>query len=158
MPDDFTPAKRSAVMALIRSRGNASTESRLIALMKEAGITGWRRKQMLPGKPDFVFRKNRFCVFVDGCFWHGCPKHATWPKQNEKFWSYKILGNKARDRKVSCELRAAGWKVFRIWEHSLKNPGPVIARIRKALAAQLPQSLTAKEKARKTNLSSRLCR
>jgi DNA mismatch endonuclease (patch repair protein) len=68
MPDIFTPAKRSAVMALIRLRGNRATELRLIALMREHGITGWRRNAKVFGKPDFVFRRERVAVFVDGCF------------------------------------------------------------------------------------------
>ena len=58
---------------------------------------------------------------MDGCFWHGCPKHATQPKTNAKFWRLKIATNKARDRKVNRLLKAAGWKVIRIWEHELKH-------------------------------------
>jgi DNA mismatch endonuclease (patch repair protein) len=77
MPDVFTKAKRSAVMSLIRSRGNRATELSLIALMGEHGITGWRRNAPVYGKPDFVFRGPKVAVFVDGCFWHGCPRHAT---------------------------------------------------------------------------------
>jgi DNA mismatch endonuclease (patch repair protein) len=70
-------------------------------------------------QPDFVFPKLRLAVFVDGCFWHGCPIHATWPKQNGAFWRAKILGNKARDRRVDRTLRKAGWRVPRVWEHEL---------------------------------------
>jgi DNA mismatch endonuclease (patch repair protein) len=70
-------------------------------------------------KPDFVFPKLKLAVFVDGCFWHGCPIHATWPKQNAAFWRTKILGNKVRDRLVDRTLRKAGWRVVRVWEHEL---------------------------------------
>ena len=70
MPDVFTAAKRSAVMARIRGRGNKDTELRMMALLRAHGITGWRRGQKLFGKPDFVFRRERVAVFVDGCFWH----------------------------------------------------------------------------------------
>jgi DNA mismatch endonuclease (patch repair protein) len=133
MPDVFTPEKRSEVMSRIRSHGNKDTELALAALMRAAGITGWRRRQKLPGRPDFVFRRERVCVFVDGCFWHGCPAHYRRPKSNRAFWDAKIARNRARDRKVSRELRAAGWSVLRVWEHSLKNPGPVLARLRRAL-------------------------
>jgi DNA mismatch endonuclease (patch repair protein) len=90
---------------------------------------GWRRGSKLPGKPDFVFPKLKTAVFVDGCFWHGCPKHATWPKiilrqaygrqARAAFWLAKITGNKARDRKVNRLLRAKSWAVMRIWEHEL---------------------------------------
>jgi DNA mismatch endonuclease (patch repair protein) len=124
-------------MSIIRSHGNKSTELRLIELFRKHQITGWRRKQNLTGRPDFIFRSARLALFVDGCFWHGCPKHATWPKQNKAFWREKILRNRARDRQVTRELRAAGWKVLRIWEHSLKMPGPVIARIHRALARSI---------------------
>ena len=134
MPDVFTPEKRSEVMSRIRSHGNKDTELVLVALMRAAGITGWRRRQKLPGRPDFVFRRERVCVFVDGCFWHGCPAHYRRPKSKRAFWDAKIARNRARDRKVARELRAARWSVLRVWEHSLKNPGPVLARLRRALS------------------------
>jgi len=68
---------------------------------------------------DFVFLKSRTAIFVDGCFWHGCPKHATKPANNRAFWKKKLGGNKMRDRLVNRTLRRAGWKVVRIWEHEL---------------------------------------
>ena len=133
MTDVFTKAKRSAVMSRIRSRGNRATELRLIALMREHGITGWRRNAPVFGNPDFIFRRERVAVFVDGCFWHGCPKHGTRPKQNRKFWDAKIQKNKERDRSVNRELRKAGWRVMRIWEHDLsaRNEKRLAGRIRK---------------------------
>jgi G:T-mismatch repair DNA endonuclease (very short patch repair protein) len=70
-------------------------------------------------RPDFVFLKSRMAIFVDGCFWHGCPKHATKPRNNAAFWKKKLAGNKTRDRMVNRALRRAGWKVVRIWEHAL---------------------------------------
>jgi DNA mismatch endonuclease (patch repair protein) len=70
-------------------------------------------------RPDFVFPKQRLAVFVDGCFFHGCPKHATWPKNNAAFWRAKITGNMARDRLQTRLLRAHGWRVIRIWECQL---------------------------------------
>ena len=73
-------------------------------------------------RPDFVFRKQRTVIFVDGCFWHGCPKHATWPANRAAWWRHKIEGNQARDRLVTRTLRRAGWKVVRIWEHQLQSP------------------------------------
>jgi DNA mismatch endonuclease (patch repair protein) len=72
-------------------------------------------------KPDFVFQKLKTAVFVDGCFWHGCPKHATWPKTRAAFWLEKITGNKARDCRVNRALRKRGWTVVRVWEHELKR-------------------------------------
>jgi len=119
MADIFTKAKRSAVMALIRSRGNRATELRMIALLRAHGITGWRRGVRLMGRPDFVFRRERVCVFVDGCFWHACPRHGTRPAGNRAFWKAKLDRNAARDRSVTRALRKAGWAVLRVWEHDL---------------------------------------
>jgi DNA mismatch endonuclease (patch repair protein) len=84
-------------------------------------------------KPDFVFPKLRLAVFVDGCFWHGCPLHATQPRNNAAFWRKKLTANQARDRKVNRALRAAGWRVWRIWEHELarKNPRSLDRRLRR---------------------------
>ncbi len=107
-------------MARIRGTGNQSTELRLIALMRAHGITGWRRHWPVFGKPDFVFPKRRLAVFVDGCFWHGCPRHFTRPKSRQAFWDDKIAANRARDRRVTRTLRAQGWRVVRLWEHALR--------------------------------------
>jgi DNA mismatch endonuclease, patch repair protein len=98
MTDVFTKAKRSEVMSRIRGRGNKETELALAILLRKAGITGWRRNQKIFGKPDFVFRKAREAVFVDGCFWHACPKHATTPASHRAFWKRKLAKNQARDR------------------------------------------------------------
>jgi DNA mismatch endonuclease (patch repair protein) len=70
-------------------------------------------------KPDFVFRQVRLELFVDGCFWHGCPKHATKPKNNRAFWRRKLTANKRRDALVNRNLRRAGCRVVRIWECDL---------------------------------------
>jgi DNA mismatch endonuclease (patch repair protein) len=82
-------------------------------------------------RPDFVFPKLGIAVFVDGCFWHGCPLHATQPKQNAEFWSAKIAANQARDRLVTRTLRARGWRVLRIWEHELtkRHQARLLARL-----------------------------
>ena len=133
MPDVFTQAKRSEVMSRIRGKGNKSTEIRLLKLFRKHNIKGWRRHQPMPGKPDFVFPKERLAVFVDGCFWHACPRCYIKPKQNAKFWREKISGNKRRDLKVSRQLRTEGWSVCRIWECRLKKPDVVIRRIRRML-------------------------
>ena len=133
MADVFDKAKRSEVMSRIRGKGNKKTEIALLELMKTHGITGWRRHQPIPGKPDFVFRRSRVAIFVDGCFWHGCPKHCRYPSTNEDFWYKKLEANKKRDRQVTRILKGKGWTVIRIWECQLaKNPGRSIARIRNA--------------------------
>lgn len=123
---------RSQIMSRVRGRGNKSTEERLARLFRKAGIKGWRRHRPLPGTPDFVFAKGCLVVFVDGCFWHGCPKHATLPRTRRTFWLKKFATNKARDRRVNLELRRLGWRVVRIWEHDLKKcPGRCIKKISK---------------------------
>jgi len=120
MPDVFNPQKRSEVMSSIRSRGNQSTEIRFISMMRQAGITGWRRGSTLPGKPDFVFSKERLAVFVDGDFWHGHPINCQLPRGNRAFWLKKIDSNRMRDKRVTRLLRSRGWIVMRFWESSLK--------------------------------------
>jgi len=74
----------------------------------------------LPGgrvRPDIAFTKWKVAVFCDGCFWHVCPEHATYPVQNRDFWSVKLARNVERDRSDTARLEAAGWIVVRIWEH-----------------------------------------
>ena len=134
MPDVFTKAKRSQVMSRIRSRENRDTEIALAKLFRRNKITGWRRNQKIFGKPDFTFPKLKLAVFVDGCFWHGCPKHATQPKSNQAFWRRKFSKNKKRDVLVTRTLRRAGWLVLRIWECALKkNPLNCLRPIQRAL-------------------------
>ena len=134
MPDVFTKAKRSEVMSRIRGRGNKETELELMKLLREHRITGWRRNQKVFGKPDFLFRRNRLALFVDGCFWHGCPKHCKIPAGNRSFWKKKFAANKARDRRVNRELRRLGWQVIRIWEHDLaRRQNHSIARIERVI-------------------------
>ena len=119
MPDVFTREKRSQVMSRIRGRGNKEAEVALLKLLCAHGITGRRRHQPLFGKPDFVFRRERLAIFVDGCFWHGCPKHSNMPVNNRPFWERKLTANRRRDRLVTKTLRQPGWLVLRIWEHDL---------------------------------------
>ena len=107
-------------------------------LLRRRKITGWRRhfqiKLQLPAaqishpasrpftvRPDFVFSKSHLAIFVDGCFWHGCPVHGTKPKGNRAFWKKKFAANIARDRRVNRTLRAGKWRVIRIWEHTLRR-------------------------------------
>ncbi|WP_050023291.1 very short patch repair endonuclease [Verrucomicrobium sp. BvORR034] len=154
MPDVFTPEKRSQVMSLIRSTGNKDTELRLMLLLRAAGIKGWRRhalitvpdtsrhatRPMLKVKPDFVFWKLRVAVFVDGCFWHGCPRCYVRPKQNRKFWDTKVVANRARDTKVTRQLRKANWRVLRLWECTLtaKHVNRTMGRLNRMLQASTP--------------------
>jgi DNA mismatch endonuclease (patch repair protein) len=121
-------------MARIRKFGNEATEMRLVRLLRRDGVSGWRRHLTLPGRPDFTFRRERVVVFIDGCFWHGCPRCNWTPASNTTYWQEKLRRNKARDRQADRALRQAGWHVLRVWEHTLKRqPGRVLSRIRAAL-------------------------
>jgi len=81
---------------------------------------------------DVAFPGIKIAIFVDGCFWHGCPKHATWPKQNAEFWRKKIETNRARDADTNERLHAIGWKVLRIWEH--ESPVTAAEKVSKLVA------------------------
>jgi len=134
MPDVFTKTKRSDVMSRIRGRGNKSTEGALAAILRTHKVTGWRRHTALPGKPDFAFRSSKLAVFVDGCFWHRCPRCFTKPVTNAVFWETKLAANVMRDLRVRRRLRALGWRVVRIWEHDLRRPDNIARRIASALS------------------------
>ncbi|MBS0251470.1 MAG: very short patch repair endonuclease [Proteobacteria bacterium] len=137
MVDHLEVAERSALMSRVRSRGNASTEVALARLMRRSKISGWRRNQKIFGSPDFVFRAPRIAVFVDGCFWHGCPRCYATPKQNALFWTAKISRNRSRDLKVTRHLRKEGWSVLRIWEHSMSDTEIVIGKILRKLTNRI---------------------
>lgn len=74
-------------------------------------VSGFRRRA------DIIFPRDKVAVFLDGCFWHGCPEHMTWPVANAQWWRKKIEGNRLRDRGTDKVLQSAGWSVLRVWEH-----------------------------------------
>jgi DNA mismatch endonuclease (patch repair protein) len=123
-------------MSRVRGVGNRSTELRAIQIFRFRQITGWRRHYRIPGRPDFVFPRERVAIFLDGCFWHCCPRHSSTPTNNRAFWQRKLRNNQLRDRNTTKQLRLSGWKVLRIWEHELtqRNERALIRRIRSALA------------------------
>lgn len=87
---------------------------------------------------DLVFRKVRIAVFVDGCYWHGCPLHHTRPVTNREFWADKIASNIARDADTNARLEAAGWVVLRFWEH--EDPEAVADVVQERVRSALPRS------------------
>ncbi len=135
MPDVFSRPKRSEIMSHVRGRGNKATELAMVALLRSHHITDWRRHASVFGNPDFVFPRHRLAVFVDGCFWHGCPVHATRPASNRAFWRRKLARNKARDRLVTRTLKRNGWLVLRVWQHELsrQNEQRLVGRIQRAV-------------------------
>jgi DNA mismatch endonuclease, patch repair protein len=104
------------------SRIRGSNTAPELALRKALWSLGlrYRLKSDLPGKPDLVFTRARIVVFLDGCFWHGCPVHSQQPKTNSGFWLAKIGRNKQRDSEVTKQLNLSGWTVLRYWEHEVR--------------------------------------
>lgn len=121
MTDKFSKNERSAIMRAVKSRGNASTELKLINIFKANKIKGWRRNYKLVGKPDFVFPKQRIVIFADGCFWHGHDCKKIKPADNAGYWEEKIKRNKMRDNAISKALLKKKWQVIRIWECEIKK-------------------------------------
>jgi DNA mismatch endonuclease (patch repair protein) len=132
--------RRQATLVVRSSRRKeAQTENRK-SKIRNPKLIGASSPRLLRVKVDFVFLKSRTAIFVDGCFWHSCPKHATKPKNNRAFWRRKLAANKSRDRLVNHALRRAGWRVLRIWEHTLRwatkdkrNEARLLRRIQRAL-------------------------
>ena len=113
---------RSRMMSRVRSKGNKSTERRLRAALVKAAISGWRmHPQGILGTPDFFFPEFQFSIFVDGCFWHGCPMCGRRSKSRTDYWDKKLELNIARDGKVNAALESRGYKVLRVWEHELRD-------------------------------------
>jgi DNA mismatch endonuclease (patch repair protein) len=114
------PAGHSGRMRAIKDRGNKSTEARLRAKLVRAGVRGWRlHPKGLPGKPDVLFPAHRVVLFVDGCYWHGCPCVVRPRKVNGEYWNAKIEGNRQRDVRNTRKLEDDGYRVLRVWEHEL---------------------------------------
>lgn len=91
-------------------------------------------RSQLPGRPDIVFGPARVAVFVDGCFWHGCPRHFVQPKNNAEFWRSKIAGNRERDARKDAELEVLGWLAVHVWEH--EEAAVAAVRIAELVAAR----------------------
>ena len=114
------------------------------AIRRELHALGLRYRVHVPLKyiprraADVCFTKAKVAVFVDGCFWHGCPTHATWPKNNAEFWRAKIEANRARDRDTDARVRGHGWEVVRVWEH--EPPRQAAERIAEVVRVALPDS------------------
>lgn len=123
------PLTRSEIMSRVK-RKNSSAELALRSALHAQGLR-FRLQRRIEGiMVDIVFPRQRVIVFIDGCFWHGCPKHATLPKTNTVYWLPKLEENKERDKRQSARLRKSGWKVIRVWEHECLPPKPqTVARI-----------------------------
>ena len=115
----------------VRGKGNRTTEARFRAMLVRAGIRGWTMQTKgIKGKPDFYFPESKVAVFLDGCFWHGCPNCGHVPSVNRPFWKAKIERNQRRDRDTDELLLQMGIIPIRFWEHELKDsPRECIQRL-----------------------------
>ena len=106
-------------MAKVANRNTAAE----MAVRRELHRRGFRYRVAQPitgmgrTRPDIVFTRERIAIFIDGCFWHRCPEHATFPQANALWWAEKLELNQARDQKTDFQLRELGWEVVRVWEH-----------------------------------------
>ena len=130
MVDSVDQVTRSHIMRAIKSEGSLSTERRFGALLARSGINGWHfHDSLLPGKPDVVFEKQRIAVFLDGCFWHGCPDCYRRPNSRRDYWDKKIEANGTRDKQIRRQLVAQDWTVLRFWEHEIKDDSERCIRV-----------------------------
>jgi DNA mismatch endonuclease, patch repair protein len=137
IPDTPGPSQRSANMRAIRRRDSAAE----LALRSELHRRGRRYRVDFPvavvgrpPRPDIAFTRQKLAVFVDGCFWHGCPQHGRRPKQNSHYWGPKIARNVERDKEQEVRLTSAGWAVVRVWEH--EDPEDAADRIEQLLSSR----------------------
>jgi DNA mismatch endonuclease (patch repair protein) len=133
-PDNLSKEDRIKTMRSVKSK-KTGPERRLRAMLIGAGFIGWRiNPEGIDGKPDFAFPDNKIAIFVDGCFWHGCPIcKRTLPETNKAYWEKKINRNAQRDQEYTEKLQKAGWRVLRIWEHQLTkktNLNPLAEKIK----------------------------
>ncbi len=120
MTDVLTKKQRSYCMSQIRAK---DTQPEIIfrKAISGSGIRGYRLNYRLIGKPDIVFPKKKIAIFIDGCFWHKCPKCFPELSTRKKYWVKKIQSNMDRDKRINKELRRMGWRIIRVWEHETKN-------------------------------------
>lgn len=130
------PSSPHATATMKANRGVDTRPEQLLRTMLHARGLRYRvnlrlKVRDVAVRPDIVFTRRRVAVFVDGCFWHGCPEHMSWPKSNGEFWRAKIERTRQRDQEQDRVLREAGWVVVRVWEH--EEVDQAMARIRKIL-------------------------
>jgi DNA mismatch endonuclease (patch repair protein) len=141
MSDNLTPEDRRKTMQAVKGKGTR-LERRLFSMLSGTGLKGWKKNvDAVIGKPDVAFVDQRVAVFVDGCFWHGCPHCQRKPPQtNRQYWKRKINRNIALAKSHNRRLRADGWTVIRIWEHELSGTVDM-----KKIRAKILRSLNDKE-------------
>jgi DNA mismatch endonuclease (patch repair protein) len=119
MPDSVSKSERSRIMSHVRS-SDTGLERDVRRSLCAMGVR-YRLHNDLPGKPDIVIPRYHMALFVDSCFWHGCPEHGRMPSSNRDYWQSKIQRNRQRDQEVRELLDSQGWSVARIWEHDVRK-------------------------------------
>ena len=134
MTDTISRSARSRVMRTVHSEKTGPERLLRMALTRER-LRGWKLNEaLLPGRPDFAFRRPKLAVFVDGCFWHGCLRCYRNPKSNARYWNAKLRMNRARDKRDTKALSELGWRVLRLWEHQVQAvPNQCVGIIRQAI-------------------------
>ncbi|MEW5951938.1 MAG: very short patch repair endonuclease [Elusimicrobiota bacterium] len=118
--DIYDKNKRRKIMSSVRSKGS-KIELEFAQKLRKEKIKYRKNPKGYFGNPDFIIVGKKIAVFLDSCFWHGCKKHKNIPKTRKIFWKNKISKNKKRDREVTCHYKNNKWKIYRIWEHELKD-------------------------------------
>lgn len=118
--DIYDKEKRSEIMSKVKTK-NTKPEILLRKHLYASGIRGYRVNYKILGTPDIVFTKYKLALFVDGCFWHGCPVCYKEPKTQKEFWYGKLNENINRDKRVNNKLKENGWQVLRLWEHEVEK-------------------------------------
>lgn len=126
------PLTRSEIMSRVGQR-DTGPELLLRSALFAAGLRFRLNVRVEGVRPDIVYGPKHVAVFVDGCFWHGCPLHGTKPGSNQSYWLPKLEANRARDARQTEKLERAGWTVIRLWEHECKPPDPL--RVQQILSA-----------------------
>ncbi len=137
MSDNLRPEDRRKTMQAVKGKGTR-LEKRLFAMLAGMGLKGWKKNvESITGKPDVAFVNLQVAVFIDGCFWHGCPYcRRKLPKTNRKYWERKIKRNVALAKSHNRQLRRDGWTVIRIWEHEIADRSRSTTRILNALQSK----------------------
>lgn len=119
MADTISKEQRSKNMKAIRSQ--SELENLFSKYLWNQGLRFRKNVRKLKGSPDIAIQKYKIVIFVDSCFWHGCPLHFKRPKSNQEFWDKKITRNRERDKEVNEYYIQQGWNIRRIWEHEIKK-------------------------------------
>lgn len=135
--DNLSPEDRRKTMRAVKAKGT-KPERRLCSMLAGMGLKGWQKHAAdIPGKPDVVFIAAKVAIFVDGCFWHGCPVcQRKLPETNRAYWKRKITRNRQLAKQHQRKLRSEGWIILRIWEHEIND-----SRLRDSLRRKIRRAI-----------------